>query len=409
LADWLTVYFETHRVGVLRRTDDGASFEYAAEWLTNPDGFAISLSLPRLPKIDPRSARAFFANLLPEASVRVALCRRLGISESNDFGLLEAIGGECAGALTILPEDTVPNDQDANYEPLSTEQLRDLAQAHEALPALDGRKNVRLSLAGAQDKLPVLEKDGRFYLPLGSSPSTHILKFPNRHFKHLPANEVLIAELARRIGLPTVRTRWAKIGREGLCVVERYDRIRDGQSIRRLQQEDLCQSLGVSPLAKYEQEGGPSFVRCVDVVRAHSYEPFADTEALLRWQIFNVIVGNADAHAKNLSLLWDDGWRLAPFYDLVCTRGYERLDRRLAMAIAKERNPDRLRRPHFEACARDVDVKPSWLVDVARNMAEQTISVLPDAIEAAGVSRSAAVERIVPVVRKQSRRLLREL
>lgn len=409
MAARLAVHLGTRKVGIIRRTDDGLAFAYTDEWLADPDAFGISLSLPRVRELDPRRARSFFANLLPEANVRTLVCRRLGISEDNDFALLEAIGGECAGAFTIVPEGTDPVSAAGDYELLEPKKLAELARGYEALPAVDGHGRVRLSLAGAQDKLPVLEDGGRFYLPLGSSPSTHILKFPNRHFKQLPANEVLVTELARRVGLPVVVTRWERIGREGLCVVQRYDRVRDGGQVRRLHQEDLCQALGVAPAKKYEQEGGPSFVTCVDVVREHSLEPLTDVQALLRWLAFLAVAGNADGHAKNLSLLHDDGWMLAPFYDLVCTRAYDRIDRRLAMRIGGESDPDRLRRPHFEACARELALKPGWLVNAVVTMAESILTELPAAVEASGVARSPAVERIVPLVRKQARRLLREL
>ena len=405
----LAVHFGVRKVGTIRRTDDGLAFAYTEEWLTDPDAFGLSLSLPRVREVDPRRARFFFANLLPEANVRTLVCRRLGISEDNDFALLEAIGGECAGAFTIVPEGTDPVASSAEYELLEPKRLAELARGYEALPAVDGRGRVRLSLAGAQDKLPVLEDGGRFYLPLQSSPSTHILKFPNRNFKHLPANEVLVSELARRVGLPVVPTRWEKIGSEGLCVVQRYDRIREGTTVTRLHQEDLCQALGVAPANKYEQEGGPSFIGCVDVVREHSHEPLTDVQALLRWLAFIIVAGNADGHAKNLSLLYDDGWRLAPFYDLVCTRAYDRIDRRLAMRVGGESDPDRLRRLQVEACARELALKPGWLVSTVVAVAESILEELPEAVSASGVAKSPAVERIVPLVRKQARRLIREL
>lgn len=409
----LVVYLGEREVGALVRAEqaeDGFSFAYTDAWLTDPDAFGISLSLPRVRDLDPRRARRFFANLLPEANVRALVCRRLGISDGNDFALLEAIGGECAGALTILPEGAPPSQGAAEYEPLPSETLLELSRGYEALPAVDGRGRVRLSLAGAQDKLPVLEKGGRFFLPLGSSPSSHIIKFPNRSFKHLPANETLLSELGRRVGLPVAKARWQPLGAEGLCVVERYDRIRaeDG-TIRRLHQEDLCQALGVASISKYEQEGGPSFAGCVDVVREHSLEPLSDTRALFRWAAFNVIAGNADGHAKNLSLLHDDGWRLAPFYDLVCTRAYDRIDRRLAMKLGEETDPDRIRRPQITACAREVGLRPAWLVDAFRSVAEAILASLPDALEASETSRSPAAERIVPLVRKQAHRILRDL
>ena len=388
---------------------NGLAFAYADAWLSSPTGFGISLSLPLSKDLDARRATTFFANLLPEGNVRTLVCRRFGVSEGNDFALLAAIGGECAGALTIVPEGAFEA-RKADYVPIEKAQLLELARGHEVLPTVDDGDAVRLSLAGAQDKLPVLEDDGRFYLPRGGSASTHILKFPNRDFKHLPANEVLMATLAARLGLPTVATRWEKLGKEGVCVVARYDRVRDESGhVSRLHQEDLCQALGVSPHAKYEQEGGPSFVACVDAVRATTVDPLIGTRTLVRWMLFNAITGNADGHAKNVSLLFDDGWRLAPLYDLVCTRAYERLDRRLAMRFGGESDPDKLRAPHFEAMAKDLALKPSWLAGEASEMCEAIPSALDEAILAAGVARSPAVERIGVLVRKQARRLGREL
>lgn len=279
---------------------------------------------------------------------------------------------------------------------------------------MDGHGNVRLSLAGAQDKLPVYVEDDRFYLPVGNSPSTHILKFPNRHFKHLPANEVLLSALARQVGLSAPITSFQKIGAEGLCLVERYDRIRDkNDRIVRLHQEDFCQALGLPSSSKYEREGGPAFVDCVHVIREHSQDPLSDVSSLIRWLIFNLLVGNADAHAKNISLVQNElsrgAYRLAPFYDLVCTRMYDRIDRRLAMGIGGEFDPDRVRSPQMRAFANVLDLKARWFSSVAIEMAEKVTRALDDAIASTDLKRSPAIERIVPLVRKQAKRVLREL
>jgi serine/threonine-protein kinase HipA len=108
----------------------------------------------------------------------------LGISEDNDFALLKALGGECAGALTVV--ETVPSTEKYEYKLLSLEKLENLASAESVFSAVSGQSGIRLSLAGAQDKLPVLLKDNKFYLPVGSAPSSHILKFPSKRFAHLP-------------------------------------------------------------------------------------------------------------------------------------------------------------------------------------------------------------------------------
>lgn len=249
----------------------------------------------------------------------------------------------------------------------------------------------------------------RILLPVGSSPSTHILKFPNRDYRHLPANEVIVTRLARAVGLPVVDAEWLAIGDEGLCVVRRYDRVETDDGIVRVHQEDLCQALGIASSSKYEEEGGPSFLDAVTVVRDHAVAPLDDVDALVRWLAFGAIVGNADGHAKNLSLVRRDGLRLSPFYDLVCTRSYDALDRRLAMSIGGERDPDRLRPTHLDACARAVDVKPRLLSATFQAMAEAILDRLDDAVRAAQVGRSPAIERMTPQILEQARRWLREL
>jgi len=403
------VFYESTLVGRLNERDDGMSFEYTREWLEGAAGFAISTSLPRIAALDARKAQFFFANLLPEANVRALLCRRLRISVDNDFALLEAIGGECAGALTLLPDGQTPSETEHDYELLPEARLKDLADGQSPLPVVDHDERVRLSLAGAQDKLPVFVDGDRLFLPRGNSPSTHILKFPNPSYKHLPANEAWVSALARKLELPTVRTSWRRVGSEGLLLVERYDRRRDGDTVTRLHQEDFCQAFGLPSFKKYEGEGGPTFPRCVEHVRKTAIEPLRDTQSLLRWHAFNLVAGNADGHAKNLSMLWNNGWQLAPFYDLVCTRAFDNLDRRLAMTFGPEGDPDRVRRKQIEEWASSVDLRAASLVATVVALARKTQEVLGDIATEAEVQDSPAVAGIAHLVGKQAKRLLREL
>ncbi|MEI8256851.1 MAG: HipA domain-containing protein [Deltaproteobacteria bacterium] len=235
-----------------------------------------------------------------------------------------------------------------------------------------------LSLAGAQDKLPVYVDGEVLWLPTGSAPSSHILKFDNRDFKHLPANELMILRLATAVGLPAVPGTLRRFGKATALLVERYDRVERSGALQRLHQEDLCQALGYPAERKYQTEGGPGLARCMEIVRRHSSDPLVDSLLLIRWQLFNAVVGNADGHAKNLALLHGaTGTRLAPFYDLVCTRAYPRLDRRLAMHIGTSADPDALRRADWAAAAADLGVGERFLRDTAREM----ISAVRDALE----------------------------
>lgn len=267
MPDHLRVWHGDTFVGELRDLGGRLAFEYAAAWLAAKRSFPLSVSLPLVPgRISDQRAHAFFANLLPEGQLREAVARRLGISVSNDFTLLAAIGGECAGALSILPTSE-PIDRSAeSYEPLPPASIAAMARRYCVLPEVNAERGLRLSLAGAQDKLPVRRtEDGALWLPVGGAPSTHVLKVPSRGFKHLPANEVLVTRLARSLGLFTVDAELLQLDGQEVTLVRRYDRIVHGGRIERLHQEDLCQALGLMPGAKYESEGGPTFVDAMGI------------------------------------------------------------------------------------------------------------------------------------------------
>jgi serine/threonine-protein kinase HipA len=220
--------------------------------------------------------------------------------------------------------------------------------------------------------------------------------------------------LSRDLGLPTVEVELREIGGGPHLLVGRYDRAVDEDgAVTRLHQEDLCQALGLRPTLKYEEEGGPSFARCFQVVADHSTEPALDTVSLLRWLAFNVVVGNADGHAKNLSLLRtaEGRLRLAPFYDLVCTAIYPGLDRELAMSVGSAADPGAILGRDWRALADQIGVRPGYLVDLVREMAEAA----PGRADAAADGfrdrhgDSPALQRILPGLRRRARRTLRLL
>jgi serine/threonine-protein kinase HipA len=379
----LGVYHGQELVGhVATDESDRFSFEYDPAWLVSPSAFPISQSLPLGENThDGEAAHSFFANLLPEGNVRFLVARRLGLSEGNDFALLAALGGECAGALVISPSK--PSSADHAYSPLDEEELADLAQRGGAFAETSGSGGVRLSLAGAQDKLPVLLRDDRLMLPLGASASTHILKFASRDFKNMPGNEVMTGTLARASGLPVVNSSLRRIGNELHLIVERYDRISRDGSIVRLHQEDICQALGVPPRRKYEEEGGPTFQQCFEMIDRASSEPALDVRSLIRWAAFNAIVGNADGHAKNLSLVraLDGSLRLAPFYDLLSTSVYPQIAARLAMAIGMHSDPGEIQGRDWRHLAETAGIGPSFVIEIVRGLAE----TLPELAKAVAV------------------------
>ena len=404
----LNVYVENNEVGIIQVNFEGRmSFRYSTSWLENPDCYRISVSLPlTTDTYPPERSHSFFANLLPEGSVREHVTRELGISVDNDFELLSKIGGECAGALWI-GSGIPPPTEDQSYKPISEKELHDLMTTSGVFSSIVGTGKVRLSLAGAQDKLPVHVADGEVMLPEAGAPSTHILKFPNRDFKDLPANEVMMTSLASHLGLRTVDARLYRVGDTDICLVSRYDRQRDSSGVlRRLHQEDMCQAMNLPSIRKYEAEGGPSFRECFELVSSECDEPAIERDQLLRWLIFNLMIGNADGHGKNLSILYraDGGVGLAPFYDLVCTLSYSNLHRDMAMSIGSRSDPGRIGPRQFNALAEECGVGAKWLRGYVLNMAEATSVVLEAGLDRLEVDPSMHT-RVLPTIRKQTKQI----
>lgn len=370
--DRLIVWHAERRVGRLWRDGlDRIGFVYDPTW--REQGFGIGRTLPlRAEPFEPAigSAHAWFANLLPEGAARERIVRQLGIAD-DDFALLRAIGGDCAGALSLLGEGQVPAEgfsADALDDRQLEQMIRQRGQGIGLGAAGDGEPAPRLSLAGAQAKCPVLIREGGFSLPQGSTASSHILKFELPEWRNVPVFEVFLNRLAASVGLPVPETRLSESNGQRFLVVARYDRTPDKSgkaSWTRLHQEDFCQLEGVRPTRKYEADGGPGFSQCAAHVRARSELPAIDLRNLLRWQIFNWLAGNSDGHAKNLALVQvepnADRWRLAPFYDLVCTRAWPQLDRRLAMSVGGEADPGRISSSHWDLLARDAGMRPVFV------------------------------------------------
>lgn len=355
----LDVYLNDTLVGELRQQGRELSFHYAPAYLSSPAPLPLSRHLPLSGEILADAAtRAFFANLLPEGGMREQAARALGLSPGNVFGLLEALGGDCAGAVTVVPPGELPKRQSA-YQRLTPLELEARLAELPAHPLLAGEEGVRLSLAGAQNKLPIYFDGHDFHLPRGGAPSSHILKIAIPHLEETVLNEAFCMHLAARVGLNVPEATVIRSGDARVYMVVRYDRQRaESGDLLRLHQEDFCQALGIPPELKYEKEGGPGFAACFDLVREWSSEPLADAAALLRWSLFNFLIGNADAHGKNLAFLYASGSvRLAPFYDLLSTAVYERrVDNKFAMKMGGQKAPRYLSGHHLEKFAAEINV-----------------------------------------------------
>lgn len=357
--DTLGVWRDNKRVGVLWRGSGERliGFEYDSEWQAS--GHAISHSLPLEKRTwlpEEQTAHRWFGNLLPEEQARTALLKRLAIPD-DDFALLAAIGGDCAGALTILPPDQVPT---LHWEttPLPLDKLAQWAAFRERYALMDSDENQprpRLSLAGAQDKIPVLLENNTLKLPWGATPSSHILKFAVDGRDLIILNELFLNTLARLAGLSCPTTTLGEVEGYPYLLVERYDRAGVGTSkLQRIHQEDFCQAMGLSRIDKYQIPGGPRFGQCITTARQACRPSATSIQHLLRWQIYNVLVGNTDGHAKNISLLQNEHgqWRVAPAYDLVGTLvlGYHR---DLAFSIGEQVNSQQLLPRDWQAFAKE--------------------------------------------------------
>ena len=404
----LSVYYENFEVGVISADRmNRMSFQYSASWISNPDAFRISITMPFTETVFPHEiAHSFFTNLLPEGLVRENVARSLGVSTDNDFEILARIGGECAGALWVGSGKPPSSDKQV-YSTISKDELYQRITDGNVLSSMLGAKEVRLSLAGAQDKLPIRLEGEEVLLPENGCPSTHIMKFPSSDYRDLPSNEVFAASLAKHIGIRTVDAWIFMVKDIETCMVSRYDRYTDAaKSIRRLHQEDMCQALGFPHFKKYESEGGPSFKDCFHLVDRVCTEPVVERDQLLRWLIFNILIGNSDAHAKNVSLLFhsDGKVELAPFYDLVCTLSYVNLDRGMAMSIGSVFDPGRIGPRQFDLLAEECGLSPKWLRGFTLNMAEKVSVVLDSELTQLRMEQSVQ-QQVLPTIRRQTRNI----
>ena len=385
----LDVYLGEGLVGRLTQDAHGLfTFAYAQTWLADSRLMPLSRSLPLRAKPFARNeCIGFFAGILPEEDKRSLIARNLGVSANNDFALLDKIGGECAGAVTFLPAGRSPSPRAVASRRLSAAELARFLRELPRRPLLAGESGVRLSLAGAQDKLVVRLVDGETHLPLDAAPSTHILKPSIGGFPGIVQNEAFCLRLAAAVGIATARAEVAKVEDVEYLRVERYDRIPGPDCLPlRVHQEDFCQALNIPPVQKYQDEGGPSLKQCFALVRAETTEPIEALGTMLSAVLFNCLIGNHDAHGKNFSLLYkrDEAGglmvTLAPLYDLVCTVRYEGLSPHMAMRVGGEYDSAKLGAEQFDRFAAEIGMSAA---EVRRRMLDLTDRVAAEVPEVA--------------------------
>lgn len=373
MKDRLQVIWNKRVVGTLNRHQKGrVVFQYSQDWIEN-ESSPVSLSLPcRKEKFAPGISTAFFENLLPESDTRTILAFRNRFDKKDTYSFLENFGEDCAGALSIIPGDQKPDFTPGQYENITQELIDALDKIRvdpEKYKLYPEMKKAKLSLAGAQDKLPVYLKGTQFYLPKNSgSATTHIIKPINAGFTDIPKNEAFCMELAQRSGFPIPNSRIMKIGGHELFVVDRYDRQVFNKEIVRIHQEDFCQAMGYPAERKYQEAGGPGFAECRELIDEYlSSKGVTNRLLFIRMMIFNYIIGNHDAHGKNFSILHNNGFELALFYDLVSTQVYP-LDNKFAMAIGQTFRLDRIKGHSFELFAKDMNVRLNLLKTLTKEI-----------------------------------------
>lgn len=403
----LLVKYNNEQVGNLSQDVSGKiSFVYYKTWIEKR--FPISISLPLREEVfQENECMSFFSGLLPEDALREKIARNLGVSSRNDFALLKAIGGDCAGAITIGESDSLNKE---HLEKLDISGLKQIINSLKTSPMLAGEKNIRLSLAGAQRKLPIIYKEREFFLSHGDIPTTHIIKPPIDDIDHSVENEFFCLKLAASIGLPVVDADLIDIQDQKILLIKRYDRIIESEKTIRIHQEDLCQAMNVASENKYQRDGGAGFVDLFSVIRNYSISPILDIRNVVRIAIFNYMIGNSDAHGKNFSFLFNGkNVKLAPFYGLLSTEIYPNLDKKMAMKISDKYDPEDLFLRHWHRFAEQNQMKRDAidheLQNIIKNMKLYS-RILADQLFADNLPE--IIKRIISLMESRIKRLIQE-
>jgi serine/threonine-protein kinase HipA len=401
----LSVYLNGRLVGNLRRDSSGAiDFQYHQTWLEWQYAIPVSVSLPlQEDRYVGAPVIAVFDNLLPDNEpIRRRLAERAGAEGYDAYNLLAAIGRDCVGALQFLPEESEPTPAGTiDARALTDAEIADiLADLSRSPLGIGEDQDFRISIAGAQEKTALLYWKNAWYLPHGTTATTHIFKpqigrLPNGiDLTNSVENEYFCLKLVAALGLPAAHAEIADFAGKRVLVVERFDRqwTKDARLIR-LPQEDCCQALSVPPTAKYESEGGPGIKEIYDLLKG-SDTPEVDQKILFKAQIAFWMLGATDGHAKNFSIHLAPGgrFRLAPLYDIVSTqpsldaKQIRNNQMKLAMAVGKTRHylVDTIVPRHFKETAELCGVPNATLkilieelLDIGNAKVDETLEQLP--------------------------------
>ena len=330
----LDVYVGSSKVGRYSREPSGAtSFRYDPEWLSSERAFPVSLSMPLSDRVwSGESATSYFDGLLPDdCIVREKIAAHEQAESAGIFDLLAVIGRDCVGALRFVPEGLDSgNPANMTYRPVSDSEIatRIASLATNPLGVHAADDDFRISIAGVQEKTAFLRIDNQWQLPLGTTPTSHIVKPAMKEgqdgadFSNTPWNEWLCLALCRALGLETANAEVLIFGGKPVMVVERFDRVWQDGVLYRLPQEDICQALGVPPVRKYQSDGGPGIRDVLEFLHGAA-APHEDRLTFMKAQIVFWLLAAIDGHAKNFSIfLTPGGYELTPLYDVMSATPY---------------------------------------------------------------------------------------
>ena len=401
----LAVYMNGYRVGTFTKTTRGAhQLQYHGSWLAQPGGRPISLSMPlRHQPYRGDEAYNFFDNLLPDnTEVRNRVVARYQAASTQPFDLLSCIGQDSVGALQLVTEGhDVPDVRRIDYKALSDDELEQILTSYKSgipLGMVREQEEFRISIAGAQEKTALLYLDGRWYLPLNATPTTHIIKLPigkieshsySIDLSQSVENEYLCTLIAKEFGLPVPHCFMMQVGQVKALAVERFDRryAADRSWIMRLPQEDFCQVLNVPSARKYENHGGPGITDIMKTLLG-SATPEQDRYLFMKSQVLFWLLAATDGHAKNFSVFIEpEGrFRLTPFYDILSVypvfggRGLNRRDAKLAMGLASSKGKkyaiEQIFPRHFFQTAKAVGFERSAMEEILTELANSVDDVI---------------------------------
>lgn len=431
----LNIWMNGNPVGYWESGRQGDRLAYFDDWLSHEQTRPLSLSLPFLPGNAPHRGDIvshYFDNLLPDNdAIRRRLAQRYRTSGTDAFQLLKELGRDCVGAIQLLPDDESPADiyeikGDALTVAAIAQRLRNIPSS-QILGQQDDLDDLRLSIAGAQEKTALLQHEGKWLLPHGSTPTTHIFKLPMGLVGNMQAdmrssieNEWLCAKILAAYGIPIANCEIAVFEDQKALVVERFDRMpsSDNSWIIRLPQEDMCQATGTSPLHKYQADGGPGIASIMDFLLG-SEQAEQDRINFFKTQILFWLLAATDGHAKNFSIVLRPGgaYRATPIYDVlsahpVIGNGQNQIapnKAKLAMAIRGSTNYyliDKIQPRHWLAQAQQVGLGAAMAERLTQEIVGLTDGVIGQVSQSLpGDYPMDIAESIFAGMRKQAARL----